>query len=89
MAAYKHIAANNAGVQLQKGTTLLNKVVVNNTGTAWTISIYDDVAANVASLVAVLTALNGGNYDYECTLTQGLFVVTAGTTPGDCTIVFD
>lgn len=88
MAAYKHIAANNAGVLLQKGLTLLNKVVVNNTGTAWVITIYDGFDAN-GTVIAVLSALNGGNYDFECTLTQGLFIVATGTTPGDCTIVYD
>lgn len=87
MAAYGHMNTNTSAL-LQKGTTLLNKVVVNNTGSAWVITIYDGVD-NTGTVVAALSASNGGNYDFECTLTKGLYVVTSGTTAGDCTIVFD
>lgn len=85
--SYAHINTNGNNL-VQKGTTFLNQIVVNQTGSAdWVVTIYDGVD-NTGSVVGICDANNGGNYSYGATLTKGLYINTAGTTPGDITVIY-
>jgi hypothetical protein len=89
--SYFHI--NTTGnFLIQTGTTVLKQIVANQTGDAdWVVKIYDGVDAT-GKVVGICDANNGGNYEYGCTLTKGLYVVTSftstGTNPGDITVIF-
>lgn len=86
--SYAHINANVTAKLIQSGTTRLDRIVVGQAGSAdWRVTIYDGVNANGVTL-SINNLNGGGNYEYCVTLTDGLTVTTAGTTPGDITLVF-
>lgn len=86
--SYAHINSNVTAKVIQTGTTRLDRIVVGQAGSAdWRVTIYDGVNANGTTLS--INNLNaGGNYEYHVLLTDGLTVTTAGTTPGDITLVY-
>lgn len=86
-AAYKNITANATTV-VKTGVSILHAVVVNNPGTTWVITMYDNTAGS-GSLIGTLTSpVSGGQYEYHASLSNGLTIVTSGTTAGDITVVY-
>lgn len=87
--AYKNITTSATTV-IKSGVTVLHRVVVNNPGSTWTVAIYDNTAGS-GSTVATISpeTAGGGNFDYDAGLSNGLTVVTSGTTAGDITVVYD
>lgn len=88
---YKHITGTGDTV-VQKSTTNLKQIVVNQTGDPdWTVTVYNGVD-NTGDVVAILDANNGGNYSYDTILSKGLFIHTAftgtGTISGDITVIY-
>lgn len=84
---YNNIKTNTTTV-VKTGAGLLHWVTINNAGTAETITIYDNTAAS-GTLISTHTApAQGAIYEYDIAFTNGLTIVTAGTTPGDYTISY-
>lgn len=86
--AYKNITSSATTV-IKSGVTVLHRVVVNNPGSTWVVAIYDNTAGSGAT-VATLSpeTAGGGDFEYETSLSNGLTVVTSGTTAGDITVVY-
>lgn len=82
---YTHIAAN--GNTSIANVTALESVVVNTAGSAWTLTVYDGTSA-AGAVIAVINASNQGNFLYHDVVpaSGNIFVVAAGTTPGDATV---
>lgn len=84
---YNHIAANATTV-VKSGPGLLHWVTINNPGTAETITMYDSTTAS-GTLIGTHTApAQGAIYEYDIMFTNGLTIVTAGTTAGDYTVSY-
>lgn len=72
----------NTGTQVKTGPGVLLGLSVLTAGTAWTVDIYDGTSASGSHLFHV-TADTVGPVTFAPTrFVSGLFVVTAGTTPG-------
>ena len=85
--AYRNITAN-ATTQILTDKAILHRVVVNDIGTGWTITVYDDPNSN-DSPVAVIVPTVTGTLEFNLRLKAGLRVVTAGTAAGDITVVYN
>lgn len=85
---YTHITGTDTQVQLIPGT--LKKVIVNDTGTNYTIALYDeaDSSKTAGKLIAAIATDATGTIDFDVSLKEGLYVDVGGTA-GDCTIVTD
>ncbi len=67
---------------------VLGKVIINKTGSADTITIYDNTAAS-GTVIATITAPTVGmvfNFNAVCAI--GITVVSGGTTAGDYTVTY-
>jgi len=76
---------------LKQGAGYLQGIVVNNAGTSWTLQIFDDVTATspkatIAGATALTIPAAGTSLPYDCHFSNGLTIVTAGTTAGSFTI---
>ena len=89
---YTHIAANTTKViiaALGAGVPplgILGGVIVNNPGTSWVITLYDNGAAS-GTVIAVLNAATGYLFGPPIRLTTGLTFAASGTA-GDVTIAW-
>lgn len=78
---------SNATTLIRSGTGgILRGITVNNAGSTWVITIYDDITAVAAHKVGTITSPLQQEYLYDAALTNGLTIVTSGTTPGDITV---
>ena len=89
MAGYMEIKSNATTV-VKSGGGVLEAVVVNNAGSAWTLQIFDNVAGSGTAIAGgtAFTITGPGYLPYNCNFCTGLTVVTAGTTPGSITVVY-
>lgn len=85
--SYAHISTNTTTV-VKATAGVLHKIVINNPGTAWTITVYDNTTAT-APEIAVATPSAPGTLEFDCRFTTGLTIVTAGTAVGDITVVYE
>jgi hypothetical protein len=84
--SYAHITTNTTTTLRATGTGnfgILHSVTINNPGTTETITVNDGATAIAVIVPTVTTTLL-----YDVTFTNGLNIVTAGTTPGDYTICY-
>lgn len=77
--------------KLKAGNGYLQGIVVNNAGTSWTIQIFDSSGATssvpvIAGATAFTVPAAGTTLPYDCHFTNGLTIVTAGTTAGSITV---
>jgi len=80
----------NTNTTTTLSTTLahLSRVVVNSAGTGSTATIYNS-ATGSGQVIAVLDTTQAGRvFDFEARCSNGLTVVTAGTTPADLTVLY-
>jgi hypothetical protein len=90
--AYKYANANgNISVSVNPGS-VLGSVVINKLGAASnTLTIYDDVSAVAANVIAVIDTTRtgiGGGLDYNVVMSRGIFMVMATGTAADITITY-
>ncbi len=86
---YNHINSN-ATTAVKAGAGVLSGIVVNNPGSTWTATIYDNTAGS-GTVIGVLAPTLAQGIEYGTNgvnFTTGLTIVTAGTTPGDLTIIY-
>ena len=83
--SFVNYSTAQAGVQVKTGAGTLKKVVINNPGSAMTISLYDGTSATnpIANIAAAF-----GTLDFNVSFATGLYVVIGGTTIGDVTISY-
>lgn len=82
---------SNATTQLRTGVGFLDRVTVNNAGSAWTLQIFDNTtcaAPAIAGATAFTVPAAGSNLLYNVTFNSGLCLLTAGTTAGSITVSF-
>jgi len=87
---YREINSNTS-TQLRTGEGILDRVVVNNAGSAWTLQIFDSLACNstaIAGATAFTIPVAGSVLSYNVQFNTGLCLLTAGTTPGSLTVSF-
>jgi len=85
----KHIAGANAGVLLKSGAGRLQRLVINASSAATTVSIYDALsAANSLALIVAPAATTPVTLDYHMDFYTGLWVVTVGG-PTDVTFILE
>lgn len=73
---------------IKAGAGTLERIVINKTGSADTITIYDSLAGS-GTLIGTITAPTVGmNLVYNCSFGTGLTIVTGGTTAGDYTVTY-
>lgn len=88
-ASFAHYNAATAGNQAKTGQGVLRAVLVNTAGAGSTITLYD----GTSTAGAVIGAWSGAAVIYPTDIniqfTTGLFVVIAGGTAPDATIVFN
>lgn len=79
----------NATTVVKASPGTLFSIVINNPGSGWTVQIFDNTSAT-GTLIGTATSLSAlsGPLNYNLTTTTGLTIVTAGTTPGDITVVW-
>jgi hypothetical protein len=85
---FANITTNATTVVKNGGPGSLVRIVVNNAGTAWVITVYDNTAGS-GTKIATITATVVGDLDYGIEFATGLTIVTSGTTPGDLTVVYE
>jgi len=80
---------NTAGTSVLKiGPGTLDRIIINNTGTTSTFTIYDNTAAS-GTIIAVIDTSGGiTTLSYDLDFNIGLTVV-ASSTPGDITVVYE
>jgi hypothetical protein len=77
---------SNTSVLVKQGVGYLHRVTVGKTGSAdWNLTLYDGID-DTGSVIGVLGCSQEGSYEFAIQFKQGLYVVAAGTTPGDITI---
>lgn len=82
---------SNATTQLRTGVGFLDRVVVNNAGTSWTLQIFDNTscaAPAIAGATAFTVPVAGSTLLYNVNFNSGLCLLTAGTTPGSITVSY-
>lgn len=86
---YFHIASAATNV-IKIGPGTLQHVNVNTAGSNnFSLTIYDNTSA-AGSIIAIVNSNTAvATLDYSTDFSNGLTVVSAGTTPGDYTIIFD
>lgn len=84
--SYKNITTN-ATTTVKTGAGQLAAIVVNTAGSAWTATIYDNTLGS-GTKIATLSANAQVALPYGVRFGTGLTIVTAGTTPGDITVVW-
>jgi hypothetical protein len=84
---YTNIKTNTTTV-VKSGSGSLAQIQVNNPGSGWTMTIYDNTAGSgtLIGTTTAISALAGGTLIYTTTFNTGLTIVTAGTTAGDLTV---
>ena len=88
------IIANKATTQIKTGSGTLQAILISNAGTAWTLQINDGpnstngFTAMVGSTAFTVPAVGTNLIPVPLTFTNGLQVVTAGTTAGEMTFVW-
>lgn len=77
----------NTTTAIKSGAGSLAYLTVNNPGSTWTITVYDNTTGT-GTKIATITAINGliNTNTYKVKFNTGLTVVTAGTTAGDITV---
>jgi len=73
---------------IKSGAGQLHCLTINNIGTTWVITIFDNIVAS-GTTIATTTALTIlGAYCFDIAFTTGLTIVTSGVTAGDITISY-
>lgn len=85
--SYAHITTNTT-TTVKSGAGTLQNIVINNPGSAWVATVYDNTAGS-GTVIAVISAAAGQTLPYNLRFSAGLTIVTTGTTPGDMTVIYD
>src|SRR5579859_7109995 len=78
-------ATNNAIVGRAGG--VFHGIMVNTAGSAWTATIWDSITA-AGTKIGTASLNTQVLLTFDALLTTGLTIVTAGTTPGDITVLW-
>lgn len=88
------VIANKATTQIKNGAGLLQAVIIANAGTSWTMQL-NDGPNQAGSVVAILgatpltvPAVGTNLLPQPLPFTNGLQIVTAGTTAGEMSLVW-
>ena len=78
---------------VKTGAGYFQGIVVNNAGTTWTVQIFDDIKtsspiATIAGATAFAVPAAGSTLAYDVHFSNGLTIVTAGTTAGSITVSY-
>jgi len=88
---YKKITTNVCTI-VNPSSVQLNAVIVSSPGSAWTIQIFDNASACSGTAIFGATAVTvpaaATKVEFNVQATNGLAVLTAGTTPGEITVTF-
>lgn len=85
MFGYTNITSNATTV-VKTGRGHLSKIVVNNPGTTWVLTVYDNTAGS-GTKIATIAVTAGQPLHYDLVFDNGLTIVSSGATPGDVTVV--
>lgn len=85
--SYHHLATNSASDVVKSGAGRLHSITVNDPGSAWSITVYDNTSAS-GTVIAVLAPSSPMPFTYDVAFGTGLTLKTAGTTPGDLTVAY-
>lgn len=85
--------ADKATHVIKTGQGYFQGITVNNAGTSWTLQIFDDIKtsspiATIAGGTAFTVPAAGSYLDYDLHFSNGLTIVTAGTTAGSITVQY-
>jgi hypothetical protein len=84
---FVNYAANNAGVQIKLGAGVLQRLVINTAGLTSQAVFYDGTSTG-GIVIGTFATLAQGSVPIGAQFVTGLFVVIAGGTPADLTIVY-
>jgi len=84
-----HYNANTAGYQVKTGQGVVRSISINTAGATATLTLYDgtSTAGAVLGVWSVNTQYNATDLNIQ--FTTGLFMVAAGTTAPDATILYN
>jgi len=87
---FSNILANGTFVLRSGGFALLHSIVINKPGSAdWVITVYNNGAGSGAKVATITVGtIFVGQLEYNADCDGGLTIVTAGTTPGDITVMY-
>lgn len=77
----------NTTTTVKGSVGILHAIVINTPGTTETITIFDSTTGS-GTKIGTITPTAAGTILYDATFVNGLTVVTAGTTAGDYTILW-
>lgn len=86
--ADRTIITANATTQIKGSAGKVGQIIVWDAGTGWQIDVYDHASANSNQVWSWVTADGKGVYALQVPMDNGIRVVTSGTTPGKCTVVW-
>jgi hypothetical protein len=81
---------SNATTQLRTGAGVLNRIVINAPGSAWTLQVFDNTTCTGTAIAGAtaFTITGTGDLSYNVQFNTGLCLLTAGTTPGSMTVSY-
>lgn len=86
-ANFRNSVANET-VTVKSGSGILTRITVGVAGSASTVTVYDNTAASGTKIGVFSTSAAHRTIELDCAFTTGLTFVTAGTTPGDITLIY-
>lgn len=88
---YSKITTNVCTI-VSTGSTQFDGFVVSSAGTAWTIQVFDNATACTGTAIIGATALTVPaaftKFQIDAQTKNGIAILTAGTTPGELTILY-
>ena len=78
---------SNATTVVKNSAGILHLITVNKAGTAWTITVYDNIEGS-GEVIAQIDGTSIGSFAFNVFFETGLTIVTSGTTPGDITVAY-
>lgn len=79
--------STKATIVAKTGQGELHSIVINSPGTAWVLTVYDNVAGS-GQLIATIAVTAGEPLLYDVEFGTGLTIVSSGSTAGDATVTF-
>jgi thymidine phosphorylase len=77
-----------ATTTIKTGPGVLHSIVVNNIGSAGTITVFDNTAGSGTTIATILTQAASTTYLYDVGFSTGLTITTGGTTAPNITVSY-
>lgn len=87
--ADKTFINTNTTTQVATGIHLLHRVIVQDIGTSWTITIYDDTGTGTNNMIAAIKPTQTGTLEFMVKCQKGIKVVTSGSAAGAILVVWE